>query len=131
MLIICRLGVVTFPKLNMLLKPRFFDKFSLDKELCSKVGHVGHEQGKLLPCTAGKENLSIQANVVNLSRKRCGGRHVHCTHEQVKLLWKLSKKTWSCAEVNKCSVAKFSYTVKLYCQLVVARAIPEALNSAS
>ena len=83
MLIICRLGVVTFPKLNMLLKPRFFDKFSLDKELCSKVGHVGHEQGKLLLCTAGKENLSIQANVVNIVVKENLSSH---THEQTKLI---------------------------------------------
>ena len=49
----------------------------------------------------------------------------------LKLPRKLSRETWSCAEFNKYSVVNFSYTVKHYCQLVVARAIPEALTSAS
>ena len=39
---------------------------------------------------------AVHASKQNLSRKCCGEKLVHCTHEQVKLPRNLSRKTWLC-----------------------------------
>ena len=83
--------------------------------LVQKLVMPPFQQGKLFVCTPGREGKLCpfkqmcelrrqgervrpytRANKTYQGELSCGGKLVHCTHEQVKLTRNLSRKTWSC-----------------------------------